>query len=270
MDISVVELIEAEYEAFCLDRSKDLSKMYELLYDYIYSFVVRKIKHNPYVDFGCAEEVTQEAMMAVAEKIYTFEKKGAKFTTICCAIAKNKMIDYIREKISQKEDATEEIVMEGDFFGGHGMFGNPEKLLLMQEHKLEQIELLKKYLRLFMSQKGKPYKTAACCYTMILFHKYHPNTKELSSPKWAFDEIHDYTVEESADRFEREINQWFPKYGLYWGDDFLDEMEESVEGLLIADMVYEEHFRVKDFENWSIRMRKKMKDTILERELEIS
>lgn len=269
MNTSVVEIIEAEYDAFCLDRSKDLNKMYELLYDYIYSFVVRKIKNNLYVDLGCAEELTQETMAAVAEKIYTFEKKEAKFTTFCCYIAKNKVVDYIRKEIGKQEEVFEGTEQEGDFFDSQDLFSNPEKLLLMQEYKLEQIELLKKYLKLFMSQKGKPYRTAACCYTMILFHKYHPNTKELSSPKWAFDEVHDYTVEESADRFEREINQWFPKYGLYWGDEFLDEMEEKEDGLLIADMVYEDHFKVKDFENWSIRMRKKMKDTIVGRELEI-
>lgn len=267
MNTSAAEIIEAEYDAFCLDRSRDLTGMYELLYDYIYSFIAGKIKHNPYIESWRVEEFTQETMIAVAKKIHTYEKKEAKFTTFCCVIAKNKIYDYVRKEVGRQREECQET--EDIFVMSRQLFGNPERILLLQEYKLEQIVLLKKYLRLLMSQKGKPYRTAACCYAMILFHKYYPKTKELSSPKWAFEEIHDSTVEESADRFEKEINQWFPGYGLYWGEDFLDEMEEKENGFLIADMVYEEHFKVKDFENWSLRMRKKIKDTLLEQELEM-
>lgn len=269
MSTSISEIIESEYDAFCLDRTKDLNKMYELLYDYLYAFIANKIKYNSNVEYNQVEELTQEAMVAIVERINIFEKKEAKFTTFCCNIAKNKTVDYIRKKIRRVEDSFEESEEEGSFFESQDLFHNPEKVLLLREYKLEQIELLKKYLKLLMSQKGKPYRTTACCYCMVLFHKYNPNTKELSSPKWAFEEICEDTVEESADRFENEINQWFPKFGLYWGNTFQDEMEEEEDGVLIADIVYKKYFKVKDFENWSLRMRKKIKDTILCQELEL-
>ena len=268
MSTSIVDTIEAEYDSFCQDRTKDLNKMYELLYDYLYTYISSRIKLGSYVDRDTAEELTQDVMMVIATKeIHTFEKRDAKFTTFCTAIAKNKAISYLRKRVRRAEDSFEEAQEEGITFSSRDLFSNPEKVLLLQEHKLEQIELLKKYLQLLMGQKGKPYRTAGCCYTMVLFHRYNPDSKELSSPKWAFEEVRENTVEESADRFEKEINEWFPRFGLYWGNDFLDGMEEKEVDCYIADMVYQEHFKVKDFENWSLRMRKKIKDAVMQQEL---
>ena len=229
------------------------------------------MKYHSAVDYASVEELTQEVLIAIVEKIPNYEKDQAKFTTYCCNIAKNKVVDHIRKKIRKPEESIEEKEEKEDSkpFAISDLSSNPEKILLLQEQKLGQIDLLKKYLKLFMSQKGKPYRTTACCYTMILFHKYNPDSRELSSPKWAFEEVHENTVEESADRFEKEINQWFPKFGLYWGNDFLDKMEEEEDGILIADMIYEEHFKLKDFENWSLRIRKKIKDAVLCQELEM-
>lgn len=268
MNTSIADLIEAEYDAFCQDNSKDLNKMYELLYDYLYAFIAKKTKYFSYFNHATVEEITQETLIAIVNQIHKYERK-AKFTTYCCNIAKNKVVDLVRTKIKNPEDFIEEKEEEGKPFEICDLSAEPEKTLLLQEYRLEQIELLKKYLQHFMNQKGKPYRTAASCYTMILFHKYNPGSKELSSPKWAFEEIHANTVEESADRFEQEMNQWFPKFGLYWGDEFLDKMEEEEDGILIADMIYEDHFKIKDFENWSLRIRKKIKDTILSQELEM-
>ena len=50
--------------------------------------------------------------------------------------------------------------------------------------------------------------------------------------------------------------------------EYMDGMEEKEDGRFIADIIYGEHFKVKDFENWSLRMRKKMKEKMLEQELE--
>ncbi len=91
---------------------------------------------------------------------------------------------------------------------------------------------MKKYLHRMVNQKYRPYRTVGCCYTMVLFHRYHPGTKELSSPKWAFEVIRENTVEESADHFIEEMNDWIPKLHLYWGDDFLDGMEEITEHVM--------------------------------------
>ena len=270
MSTDILSVIEEEYDAFCLDRTRDMNKMYELLYEYLYNFIISKIKMNGFVDYDSAKELTQDVLVEIVAKgIHTFKKEDAKFTTYCTYIAKNKSIDYLRKKYRKQEESFEETEEEGGSFRSNDIYGSPEKSLMIQEHKLEQIELLKKYLTVLMNQKGKPYRITGCCYAMILFHKYNPNTKELSSPRWAFEEVHDSTVEESADRFEEEINQWLPRLGVFWGDEFLDAMEEEENGYLVADMVYEEHFKVKDFENWSLRMRKKIKDSVIRQELEL-
>lgn len=154
-------------------------------------------------------------------------------------------------------------------FSGGEVYCNPEKLLIRQEKRLEQIEAVKKYLHRMVSQKGKPYRTVGSCYTMILFHRHNPGSKELSSPKWAFETVREDTVEESADQFINEMNEWFPRLHLYWGDDFLDGMEEMEEGIYISDMVFGEHFKVKDFENWSLRLRWKMREELLEEVCEV-
>ena len=115
-----------------------------------------------------------------------------------------------------------------------------------------------------MNQKGKPYRTLGCCYTMVLFHRYHPNSKELSSPKWAFEEVKETCVGDSADRFAREINEWFPRFHLYWGDAFVDGMDKKEDNIYISDMIFEEHFCTKDFENWSGRMRNRLRCELYE------
>ena len=46
MSTDRLSIIEEEYDAFCLDRTRDMNKMYELLYDYLYNFIVSKIKIN--------------------------------------------------------------------------------------------------------------------------------------------------------------------------------------------------------------------------------
>ena len=99
---------------------------------------------------------------------------------------------------------------------------------------------------------------------MVLFHRHNPKTKELTSPSWAFDELKDKTIEDSSDRFSREINEWFPHFGLCWGNDFLDGMDEIEEEIYISDMIFGEHFKAKDLENWSTRTRKKIREEMFE------
>ena len=263
MSMSIVERIEAEYDAYCLDKTKNLENMYQMLSGYLRKIIATTIKYGNYVDDYTVDELTQEVLLIIStEKIHTFQKEKAKFTSFCATIAKNQALDYVRKRQRRKTSSLEEKEEKVSFFEP-SIYRNPETYLLMQERHLEQISMLKRYLQLLMDQKGKPYRVIGCCYAMVLFHRYHPDSKELSSPKWAFEEIKQYTVEESADRFVREINEWFPGFGLYWGDDFLDGIEVKEDGVYVGDMVYEDYFKIKDFENWSLRMRKKIREEMI-------
>lgn len=274
---NLIQEIEAEYDAYCLERDRNpeqsvnLDRMYEKLYNYLLGIVTVYLRGVRYTDRGAAEDVTQEALTEIAtDTIYTYEKKEAKFTTFCTAIAKNKAIDYLRKAnryILQECDETEE--RKTFRFGSKETYSDPEKLLMKQERRLEQIVAVKKYLNKMVNQTGKPYRTVGCCYTMILFHRYHPDSKELSSPKWAFKKIRKNTVEVSADNFIEEMNKWFPKLHLYWGDAFLDGMEEIENDTRVSDIIFGERFKEKDLENWSLRMRKKMREELLEEVCEV-
>ncbi len=264
MSMSIVEKIEMEYDAYCIDGSRNLDKMYRLLTEYLRKVTATTIKRGSYVDEYMVEELVQEALLAISiEKIYTFQKEKAKFTTFCMAVAKNKALDYVRKRERRKLESYEE-KEEVISFLKPSIYRNPETYLLMQEYKLEQISMLKKYLQILMNQKGKPYRIVGCCYAMVLYHRYHPDSKELSSPSWAYEEIKCSTVEESAERFVKEINAWFPQFRLHWSEDFFDAVESKEDGCCIADMVYEDYFKVKDFENWSLRMRKKIREEMME------
>lgn len=274
---NLIQEIEAEYDAYCLERGRNpkgtvnSDKMYEKLYDYLLGFVTVLLRGAGYADRGVAEDVTQEALIEIStDTIHTFVKKEAQFTTFCTTIAKNKAIDYMRKanrNILQEYDETDERKIF--HFGSKETYSNPEKLLMKYERRLEQIEAVKKYLNKMVNQTGKPYRTVGCCYTMILYHRHHPDSKELSSPKWAFETICEDTVEVSADNFIEEMNEWFPKLHLYWGDAFLDGMEEMENDTRVSDIVFGERFKEKDLENWSLRMRKKMREELLEEVCEV-
>lgn len=270
MNHTLVEEIEEEYDEYCKDRERNTDTMYAKLSDYLKGMIAMLIRDGSYIDLEMAEELTQEVLMTIAtDKIHTFEKKEAKFTTFCTAIAKNKALDYVRKRNRHRMNSYEAMEEEGYEFTGHQMYQNPERLLILQESRLGQIEAVKKYLQLLMNQRGKPYRTVGCCYTMVLFHRYHPDSKELSSPGWAFEEIREDTVEDSSSRFAREINEWFPRFGLYWGDEFVDGLDEQEGDVYISDMIFGEHFKTKDLENWSLRMRKKLRREMLEEACDI-
>lgn len=270
MGNNLLDEIEAEYDAYCANRERNIDNMYVKLGEYLKGMIAMIIREGSYVDVDMADELTQEVLVVIAtDKIHTFEKKEAKFTTFCATIAKNKALDYVRRRNRYRMDSFEKMEDEGLEFAGKELYQNPERLLLLQERKLRQIETLKKYLQLLMQQKGKPYRIVGCCYTMVLFHRYHPDSKELSSPSWAYEEIKTDSIEDSSARYAREINEWFPTFSLYWGDEFQDGMDEKEDDVYISEMIFGEHFKTKDLENWSLRMRSKIRQELLEQACEI-
>lgn len=257
--------IEAEYDAFCLDKSRNLNTLYEKLFILIKYKICSRIKKGNYVDEAAAEDLTQEVLLAIMSKgIYEFEKGEAMFVTYCSKIARNKAMDYVNKRNKRQIESIDDHQEVSAGEDAAAIYNNPERLVMEYEYRLELIEELKRYLKTMLNWPQAPYRTVASCFTTILFHKYHPKTKELGSPGWAYREVQDETVAESAERFIRELNEWLIYMRLTWGEDFYDRLDEEEEGCYVGDIVFSNRFTVKDFENWSSRLRSKVKKKLQE------
>lgn len=257
--------IEAEYDAFCLDRNRNLNDLYSKLFEYLKYEISRCIKNDAFGDQSVAEDLTQEVMIVIMDKIHTFEKKGSsQFALYCRLIARNKAFDYVKWRKKRKVAPEEELEFVGNDFNSSKIFSDPEKLIMEYEYHLELIAELKRYLKAMINWPQEPYRTVASCYTTILFHRYHPHTKKLGSPGWAYEEVEKSTVYDGAERFMRELNEWMTHIRLDWSDEFVDAMDEMQDGEFIGNIVFGQRFKVKDFENWSVRLRENVKKYLAE------
>jgi len=261
--------IEEEYDAYCRDAAHDLGPLFENLMIYLKHMARSFMRGNGYIDEVEIEDIVNEALADIAEKsLKSFQKGEALFSTYCAQIVKNKIRNWTRKNIRICLEGNEVVEASceeaGRMEGARREFASPEQQLLVCERQLEIITLLKKYIQILMDWKQKPYRTVSCGFTMVLFQKYHPKTKELTSPKWAFSELEDHSVEEGAERFLIEMREWMPEMQLLWSDDFLDAMDEIEENVYVSDIIFGQRFKVKDFENWSLRLRQAIKKKLLE------
>lgn len=65
MNGSIIDEIEAEYDAYCLDRSRSLDAMYGKLYRYLKGFTAMILKNAGRLDENVIDEVTQETLAAI-------------------------------------------------------------------------------------------------------------------------------------------------------------------------------------------------------------
>lgn len=260
--------IEEEYQAIRADADRDRGHLYELLWSYIAHIVAKTVRVlGGSAGSGIIEDLTQETMVAVMKTgMEQFESKNALFSTYCGVIAKNKTVDWIRKQRRQWVNEVEDTVIDECSDDRSDYRSNPEEAILREEYRLAHIDKTKKYLRMFVELPERPQKLVSCCYTLILFQRYHPMSKQLSSPGWSYEQLEGQTVENGADRFMSEINEWLPYLRLYWGDEFLDEMDQPYEQGYVRDIIFSEHYQIKDFENWSIRIRAKLKKQMTEQE----
>ena len=259
--------VEVEYDAFCADPDRDLNDLYEKLFRYLKYMTWKFMNENRYVDEVEIEDIANEVLAYVAtEVLHTFKKEQAMFATYCAQIVKNKVWNWKKKRIRICLDAEGEFETNLDSAGYSESYRSPEHQLLACEGQLEVIELVKKYIQTLMDWKQKPYRTVGCGFTMILFQKHHPNTTELTSPKWAFDTLKWKNVQQGADRFLMEMREWMPNVPFMWSNEFLDAMDEQEDGVFISDIVFGERFKAKDFENWSLRLREKIKRQLIEAE----
>ena len=259
--VTVGERIEEALHRFQEKQIVDEAELYQLLRPYVQG-VVRRFYMNPYKldNAEVIDDITQEVLIDVFRMdLLNFEEKNGKFTTYCGVIAKNKTVDAMRWQERHRDETEDEIdkalCQE-----------SVEAIVLAQYEKLELIDRTKQYLKVFVELSEKPYRLVSGCFSMLLFHKYFPKSRELSSPGWAFEQLSESSVEMGADRFMEEINQWMPYLSLYWSDDFLDEMYELEYGEPVGRLIFGEHFKKKDFENWAVAIRKKIKNKLSETE----
>ena len=261
--------VEVEYDAFCAEPTRDLTVFYEKLFVYLKYMTRKFMNENRYVDEMEIEDIANEVMAYVAtEVLHTYKKEKAMFATYCAQIVKHKVWNWKKKRIRICLDTEGEFEESMERMEGGRDEESPECKLLTCESRIEMIALVKKYIKALMEWKQKPYRTVGCGFTMLLFQKHHPNTKELTSPKWAFEMLSPKTVEAGAEQFLEEMREWMPNVPLMWNADFLDAMDEMEDGVLVSDIVFGERFKTKDFENWSLRLREKLKRQLLENEME--
>ncbi len=263
--------VEAEYDAFCMDPDRNMDAFYEKLFCYLKYMTWKFMNESRYVDESEIEDIANEALAYVAtEVLHTFQKEQAMFATYCAQIVKHKVWNWKKKRrriLLDSEGDLEQGVEASEYSVS---YRSPERQLLDCESRLEMIRLVEKYITILMDWKQKPYRTVSCGFTMILFQKYHPHTTELTSPKWAYERLEQYQVWQGAEQFLEEMREWMPQVPLRWNNDFLDAMDETEDGIYIGELVFGERFKVKDFENWSLRLREKIKRWLIETEAEFS
>lgn len=262
--------VEAEYDAFCKEPDRNMDMFYEKLFRYLKYMAGKFMKESSYVDESEIEDIANEVLAYVAtEVLHTFHKEQAMFTTYCAQIVKHKVWNWKKKRNRVLLDMEGDLESDVEASGYSASYQSPERQLLDCESQLEMIGLVKKYITILMDWKQKPYRTVSCGFTMILFQKYHPHTTELTSPKWAFEVLRQYQVWQGADRFLKEMREWMPQIPFRWSNEFLDAMDEPEDGVYISEIVFGERFKVKDFENWSLRLREKIKRRLIETEADI-
>ena len=258
------EKIEAVFHRIQENGGGDEAELYKLLLPYI-ERVVKRFYVAPYKSYNnkIIEDIIQDVMVDIFRMdLINFEEKNGKFTTYCGAIAKNKAIDAMRWQERHLVETEDEI--------DSAVFGKSAEAVVMAGYaKLELIERTKRYLRLFIELSEKPYRLVSCCFSLLLYHRYFPKTSELSSPGWAFEQLAESSIELGADRFIEEMNEWIPYVSLYWSEEFLDELDRIEYGKPVGQLIFGEHFKKKDIENWGIRVREKVKRKMSEAEYDM-
>jgi len=122
---------EALLEAFAAGDAAAFNELYARNKDGLYNFVLRTLT-NP----AAAEEVAQEAWMAVVAGADSFKPVDAKFRTWLYRIASNKVADFFRKKANLTHaefDTVNEHQLDEQFTSGQQrQLGSEEMVLLDQ------------------------------------------------------------------------------------------------------------------------------------------
>lgn len=243
--------IEEQYQAYKKGDIEIKSELMENIRKYINPIIARAVSFDGYTDHELVDDLASDVLLVILEeKLDTFVETTAKFASFCGVIAKNTAINSVRKRIRHniiQSDEIESIMDENQ--AGEGIY-NPEKEMDITSRRMLLIEGLHKYIDILTNLKQKPYRLVGFGFSMILFHRYNPGRKILSSPKWAHEELRESNVSDGAERFIDEINEWFPYVNASWNEGFYDALDEQKNGQYIGDLVFGENFTTKDYENW--------------------
>lgn len=96
---------EALLRSYARGDAKAFNRLYERHKDGLYNFIIRSLAHP-----AAAEEIAQEAWLAVVDQAGKFEARDAQFRTWLYRIASNKVADFYRRKINWSEELDHERV----------------------------------------------------------------------------------------------------------------------------------------------------------------
>lgn len=253
---STSQLIQDEYEKIIANPNHGVDELYRLLSDYLLRFVRPILMESGFVDEEEASDLVEDCLIKILnEGIWSFKGGDAMFATWCAVVAKNKARDYNRRRYRIAFDSidSEENNLINELAAGM----TPEQIMVETERGLQVTNTLKECINTMMNCKSKPYAIVASLFTLVLFHKFNPDTTELSSPKWAFSELEEDMVSEGATDFITEMMSWIPGMLLKWSDEFINACDEPYGNSYVGELIFGENFKTKDFENWSRRIREK-------------
>ena len=269
--VKASQLNEA-FERYMRNPEEEQDNLCELLYPYLRGVVGTLIKEKDYLDKEAVEDLVQDIMATLFDKVFESFKGDAKFSTFCFAIAKNKANTYIKKRNRARMENIDDIYeleVQGAFCkSAIDIYKDPQLVYVIQETRLEMLNMFRKYIGYIMDSEEKPYKVVSVCFSLILFHKYNPKSTMLGSPNWAYTCLKNMTVNSGATVFKDELNAWFENVHFKWGYAQLLAREARENGMVIGEMVFGYNFTTKDFENWSVRMRKNIKHNLIVKEVQ--
>lgn len=268
---ALCQRINETYTRYLSDKSVE-DALFRDLSKYL-NFVLLTIVKNT----SDREEVVQNALISIFNKgVNQYRKDKSGFTTYCATIAKNTAMDYYRAKNRKNYALTGDEVLDaassslGD--AAPNPIKNPERTILELEQQLARIEALKRVLDVFLTMDKPPYRLISSGFSIFLGRKYHPTSKDLTFVKWAYEELEQATVSDGSFRFLKEMNEWIPSRHIEWGPEFKRQLlyDDKKIRKPVYSIVFGEHFKQKDFENWCTSIRTGIKKKMMELEYNTS
>lgn len=276
---SLGEQINEEYIRLSEDPNRGLDTICEMLMDYLPGIIGRHIYMSArQARIEAVDEVLQNTIGDILEKGFTnFSPVKGKFASYCGQIAVNNALNYGKAwyerwgAIDGDEEAADENIADWSTESkidkvGDTYHSNPENIVIKNEYRILCKEWAEKFINTFVNIDTKPYKLVGSGYSIILSKKYptNNNKNDLTSPKWALDQLNDCTVQYGADSFISEVNDWTNIKTVNWSPNFDVNMKKEEFGQSIADIVFGEHFDRKSIENWDNSIRKKVKKELID------
>ena len=222
-DLSILgKEIEQEYQLCRKDSERDINSLFTKVGEYIKPTIEMIIRKGNYLDRESVEELKQDVLLVLAAGgLEKYQPGNAQFATYCTEIAKNKAIDWGRKWEKHAEEYYEGDKALNQFverkLSSTILHLTPEQEYLRKEYVQERHALMKKCLDILVNQDDKPYRTLGCCYTLVLFNLINEDSKELSSPKWAFEKMKEWVKAQGGDESYLEDLSRFPEAPVSFG-----------------------------------------------------